>query len=654
MIKPTTTIDTLAREIRLACLHYYNNDPTGLQISDADFDAKVAQLRELAPNHPALSAVGVSVPVNAKVVRHEILMTSLSKITTRGELVQWFNKCGPQVAQLKYDGCSIELKYVDGRFRQASTRGDGVTGEDITVAASMIPDVPKQLNQPVSCYVRGEVLLSLAMFEVVGGKNPRNTGNGMIRRSDGHQCDLMNFRAYDIVFLDDELSEPATEIAKVAMLEDLGFEPLMTLPCATVEEAVAIIDRFEQHRPTMDFAIDGVVLKTDSVATQRKLGFSSGRPNGQVAYKWESEEAETVVLSVDLTVGHTGYIIPTANLKPVELMGTTVSRALLNNWDEIGRLNVAVGDTVTVAKRGEIIPKIEEVVVRPETRTPIAEPTTCPVCGWAAGRKNGGALTFCLNPSCDAKTTGKIKRWMKSLDIKGLGDDTLQAAIDAGILTTPASLYTMGKGGLAGIKCGNGVFGAVRSEGVYREIQATKALTVAQFLGSLGIEFLGKRRVEIMIEKVPALASLEAWLDGTTLQQVAEQAGVKNMVTEIVKGIERERNNIVDLLLYVTVGQPVEAAKAAININTTPTTPMNDPKFESKKTFVLTGKFDVPKAEIHSRITAAGHSYDTDMKKGVDFLVQADPSSESNKTKKAAAWGIKVIGLAELETILNG
>ncbi len=639
-----TEIDTLVQDLRAASSAYYNSDAP--LMADAAFDIMRDQLALLDPNHPFLSEIGAPVAHGRRKVKHSIPMMSLHKITTEKEVGAWIGKLpsGTRIAiQPKLDGGSVSLQYVDGVLKEAASRGNGTIGEDLMVVASRMASIPKKIGIFGNVAVRGEVVLLKADWPKVSNydptKNPRNAGNGVMRRDDGTDAEHLTFVAFDIVA---DVEDFMTINGQVQALTQCGFSDVAETHLAvSTEDLQHLVADWEQQRPNLDYAIDGLVFKANDLHVSADMGVSSGRPNGQMAWKWASDVAETVVEGVELTVGHTGLISPTFKLKPVELMGVTVSNALGNNWNEIARLGgIQIGDTVEVFRAGEIIPKISRLVTPGATRTPIAEPTQCPCCSGPAGRINGGANTYCLSDDCSAKTTGKVKRWLKSLEIIGIGDEVLAGlCADGGPVTDAASLYHLTPEVIEFLTVGNGKLGLSRAKSIVAAIQAKKRLTLDEFLGSLGVQHLGKRRVQIVRELAGGtLDTLEAWLDGTTLLKVAAQCQIAGMAPAIVKGLEDVGSTIQRLLWVLPRPEaPAPAAKAK----------------EGALSFVLTGTMSRGRKEIAADIIAAGHTVKDDVSAGLSYLVQADPASASSKSRKAGKLGIPVIDEAALLALLG-
>lgn len=633
-------------------------------MSDAAYDALEEELAALAPDHEVLKIVGAPVPPDGILEKapHRIAMGSQSKVNSALDFEKWYEKSaagGAVHVSLKGDGASAAAYYEDGRLVQSISRGDGTVGEDITANAIKFQGLPAYAagpDGPFNGAVRIEVILTLEAWAQVDpsqAKNPRNLGNGIMGRKNGQQSEYLSAFAFDLV---DERFTPATETEKLNRLRALGFQCIPSETCPDADAALAYFRRIEGDRDALPFWIDGIVVKIDDLAQQTALGETAGRPKGQVAWKFASEGAETVVESVVLSGGHTGSIVPTAKLRPVTIGGTTVQSALLNNWEEIARLGVAVGDEVFVVKANDIIPKVRRVLRRaPEgTRKEIPEPSECPFCGGDVARNTNadgspGAVTICQNPQCEMKSSGKIKRWIKALDIQGIGDAVRQAMIERLDLGDPSDLYGLHerRAELAELIINEDKtlrLGAKRADKILEAIEATRHLALPQFLGALGVDGLAQRRVERMMESAEGkLDRLEDWQAGKLRDpDFAQQAGVPNTGERLQDGIDHYAGLIERLL---TRGVQVTAA-----------TPAPKPDATPKKTLCITGKLPSgrKKGDYKAPLAAHGIALVDEVRAGLDYLVLADPNSTSAKAKKARKLDIPLLSEEELVALLDG
>jgi DNA ligase (NAD+) len=651
----TDTINRLStvRELIDRADHAYYT--TGLALmEDSVYDSLKDELHRAAPDDIRLKRVGAPIPAESVLEKrsHRIPMGSQRKAMNQTELQDWAanHPVGTNYhANLKNDGGSASFEIVNGSLFRAITRGDGEVGEDITANARRFQGIPAKVmrnGRPFSGTIRGEVILAIPDWRKADPEqttNPRNLATGIARRKDGSEAELLTviaFRAYD----ENDVEIGVTEAAMESELKAMGFLVGESL-VGSLDQVWAFVEAVEAKRPSLPYWIDGIVVKIDDVAQQKALGVVDGRPKGQVAVKFEAQGEVTVLTKVELTVGHTGAIIPTAVFEPVTIGGTTVSRALLCNWTEIAALDVAIGDRIKVEKRGDIIPKVNMVVERVSGRVPIPEPTTCPVCGSPAARKSnvGGeetALHFCLNEDCHARAVGKIDRWLTSLEILGIGSEVLTSLVEQMDVHDAADLYVLHerKNELAAVTTNGIRFGERRATKLLEEIEKTRVLTLEQVIGSLGIDALGKRRVEIIRQSVPGMMdSLATWLDGT-LAKHAEAAGVPNVAARIVADLEKKRP-LVEKLLRNGVLVREEAAAAKVSADA--------------PSFCFTGKSSRPRAEMQSLVQAKGWGVKDDVSKGLTFLVLADPNSTSSKAVKARKLGTKCISEEEFFAMIS-
>jgi DNA ligase (NAD+) len=532
-------------------------------------------------------------------------------------------------------------------------------GEDVTANALKFKGLPAYVadgERPFNGAVRLEVILTVADWGIVDparSKNPRNAGTGIMGRKNGHQSELLTAFAFD---LDEEGREFATESEKTERLAELGFSVIRHRTCATSDEAVAFYEEVVKQRSDLPIWIDGVVLKLDDIAAQRAMGSTGGRPKGQIAWKFDSSGAETRLVGVNVSGGHTGALIPNAELEPVEIGGTTVKSASLANYGEVERLGLAVGDRVWVIKANDIIPKVVRVTEQGANRTPIVPPPQCPFCSGAVGRRKNtggdeGVVIECRNEDCPKKSLGKIKRWITSVDIQGIGDSVRMALVEQLELEDAADLYLLRdkKQALAELIINQEKdirLGEKRALAILEGIEARRELTLPEFLGSLGIDRLGKRRVELMRLAAPGeLDSVEHWRSGKLRQpEFAEKAGVPNTGAAIQDGLEAMAA-LIDRMLAAGVVVVVDSPAAAA-----PTGSSGAPL----KTVCITGKLPSgkKKSEYAASLEAAGYRLVDTVEAGLDFLVLAEPGSSSSKAQKARKLNVTLISEEELQRML--
>ena len=573
------------------------------------------------------------------------------------------------------------------------------TGEDITANVLRMQGVPRfiqgkitwTIHDPVgntqtvepkiapdfTGFVRGEIMLFNEEWKKLDPdqlSNPRNLGNGMARRKDGEGCENLRFVAFRGFGSDGEpLGQ--TEMEMLSTLRTLGFDAVASWGQLTVDKVKRLYAfaqgelpkaednyvayRQEICRDKLPFEIDGLVVKLEDFKLQELLGESNNRPKGQIAFKFPPRGAATRLLSVDWSVGHTGSIHPTANLEPVRIGGVTVSRASLHNMDEIRRLGISIRDLVNVCRGGDVIPTVTGVREAAYDSESIFPPDKCPGCGGPVGKRHGvkgdeGVHLYCLGDNCGAQALGKIKTWIKKLDIQGLGDVYIEALfntrwVSSGqrIVGTPADLYKLRSAKFEYLMSGHTtIISPKLVTKILDEIDKKRELILSDFLGSLGIDGLGRRRVVLVQQALPGeFDTLADWASGKLVEK-AKEAGLPNAAAGIYAQIKSALPLIDELLAagVKVVDKPKEDTAQK------PMAKTDKPQF----CFTLTGKFpDHPKSWYHDRITEAGHRYEESYKKGVTtHLAASDPASGSSKMKKAEKDGVPVISDAKLLAML--
>ncbi|TCO09205.1 NAD-dependent DNA ligase LigA [Natronoflexus pectinivorans] len=452
-------------------LYYIKNDP---EISDKEFDRKLAELADFEKQHPEFQdpnsptmRVGSDLSQDFNTVKHKYPMLSLGNTYSEGELRDFVNRVEKLagepvvfVCELKYDGTAISLSYENGRLLSGITRGDGIEGDDVTSNIKTIKSIPLQLNgdHPPSFDIRGEIFISRKSFEKLNEErksenlplfaNPRNAAAGSLKLQNSSLVAKRPLECYLYHMLGDNLpGDSHFENLKKAETWGLRVSPHMEL-CRSVDEVIAFVHHWDKARMELPFEIDGIVIKADSIALREKLGFTAKSPRWAISYKFQAESAYTCLISVDFQVGRTGAVTPVANLEPVPLAGTTVKRASLHNSDIIAKLDLHLNDMVAVEKGGEIIPKITAVDVaqRPPGVPKVEFIKNCPECGTPLIKNEGEAAHYCPNDTgCSPQILGKMIHFVsrKALDIDGLGEETIELFYKKGLIKDVSDLYTI-------------------------------------------------------------------------------------------------------------------------------------------------------------------------------------------------------------------
>jgi DNA ligase (NAD+) len=472
---------------------YYNGEAL---ISDGEFDALWDELKALKPDSPVLARVGADGADGFPKARHLIPMGSQEKAAGPEEFRAWAVKIAPPsfVVQYKLDGASLELQYEQGKLRRALTRGDGIIGDDITRNALRMAGVLAELDIPFSGGVRGEVVMTHGVWrEKYSDKaNCRNAANGIMRRKDGEGCQDLSLIAYDAAALgDDRFFQDEPE--KIAWLRDRGFSVTPTREFSDPEEVIAYRAALGETRQSLDFDIDGLVVKdrrTDMADLRRP------RPEKQIALKFDLEVAVSILRAVEWSESGATYT-PIGIVDPVRLAGTTVQRANLNNPDMIRALGLKIGSAVSVVKRGEIIPKIEGLAPRDafpgtEEKGEIAFPQRCETCG--SPLEDRGTRLFCPNPGCPKRLLHRIEKWASVLDIRELGEKLIRRLFEKERVRRIPDLYGLEEGELAEFDR----MGELSAAKVIRHIRTKRQLSLAAFTAGFDFEGVG----ETIMEKV--------------------------------------------------------------------------------------------------------------------------------------------------------
>lgn len=631
-------------------------------MEDTKYDKLKNELKQINPSDVRLFTVGSTIKDNIlRKVKHSIPMGSLSKSTNEQEWGDWLRnsitKAGVDSDELfhasyKMDGGSFSLTYKEGRLIEAISRGDGIIGEDVTSNAFNFKGVPSVVSyngKLFSGFVRGEVVLTNEDWETVDptkDSNPRNLAVGIARRKDGSQSEFLTFYAFRMFNSDgDVLGNTQDNMFK--LLSKAGFKTVESKIGNSAEIWNWYLE-IGKIRSTINYWIDGITVFLNNLELQNSLGESSNCPKGAVAIKFEAEGAESVLRGVTLQVGHTGAIVPVANFDPVRIGGTTVTNATLCNWDNIETLGVAIGDKISVIKAGDIIPRIMEVTEKGKNRQTISVPKRCPVCnsdeiGYRTNISGeASAVIYCMNSEkCPAQITGKIDKYLSSLDIQGVGTTLIESLVNDLGVEDPSDLYILSnkRNQMADlILSGKVRLGEKRADKFLAEIEKRRTITLSEFLGSLGVFGLGKRRVALIQEAlVGKMDTLEDWFSNTLINNAAE-AGVKNMAQGVHDELVNQKDYIMKFIkngLVISQPQPKQQLKAGSFI------------------ICITGALSQPKAIFQKMIEAAGHGYADSFSKSVTHLVAADPNSGSAKLEKAKKNGTKVISEAELVKLVS-
>lgn len=664
-------IQELRQLVQNASYAYYVLDAPIME--DAVYDKLYRELQDLEAEHPELitpdsptQRVGERPASQFSSVRHNIPLYSLENAFNIEEFAKWqerWQRYAPKieafeyVCELKIDGNAIALTYENGVLVRGATRGDGVTGEEITQNVRTIRSVPLRLNvenPPAVVEVRGEAFLSLEVFERINQEreaageplfaNPRNAAAGTLRQLDPKIVDRrrLDFFAYTLQIPGtDDVDIARTQWDALELLQNLGFRvnPNRTR-CASLEEVRDYYNNWDTERRNLPYMTDGVVVKLNSFALQEQLGFTQKFPRWAIALKYPAEEAPTLVKNISVNVGRTGALTPLAEMQPVQLAGTTVQRATLHNSDRIAELDIRIGDTVIIRKAGEIIPEVVRVLkeLRPPDTQPFQMPTHCPVCSQPVVRPTGEAVTRCINTSCPAILKGALTHWASrdALDINGLGEKLVQQFVEQEIVHSVADLYDLTIEQLMSLER----MGKKSAEKLVGAIADSKTQPWARVLYGLGIRHVGSVNAQTLTQQFPTVEQLAK-------ASAAQIEGVYGIGPEIAQSVAQwfrvpANQTLIERLRDVGL----QLAAEIITTNQAKSQPL------SGKTFVVTGTLPTLKRdEAKELIQKAGGKVTNSVSAKTDYLVVGEDAG--SKLEKAQSLGITQLSEAQLLKLLE-
>ncbi|WP_071190477.1 NAD-dependent DNA ligase LigA [Trichormus sp. NMC-1] len=670
-------VEELRRLLQQASYAYYVLDAPIME--DTVYDRLYRELQELETQYPELitpdsptQRVGERPATHFTSVRHNIPLYSLENAFNVEELQSWEQRwrrhLPPQyspgdveyVAELKIDGAALALTYENGVLVRGVSRGDGVMGEDITQNVRTIRSIPLRLNfdgleNIEKVEVRGEVFLPLEVFKQINEKrqkageqvfaNPRNAAAGTLRQLDPRivaqrQLDFFAYTLH-ITGMDDS-SIANTQWEALELLQKFGFRVDANHKlCHALEEVANYYQYWDTERLNSAYMTDGVVVKLNSFKLQEQLSFTQKCPRWAIALKYAAEEAPTRVENITVNVGRTGALTPLAEMLPVQLAGTTVSRATLHNSDRISQLDIRIGDTVIVRKAGEIIPEVVRVIkeLRPADTQPFIMPTECPVCGQPVVRESGEVVTRCVNASCAAILKGEIEHWVSrdALDIKGVGEKLVHQLVDKKLVHCVGDLYDLTPEQLCALER----MGQKSAEKLVNAIAQSKNQPWSRVLYGLGIRHVGSVNAQLLTEKFTTVEELAA----------ARQSDIEG-----VYGIGAEIAQSVYQWFRTPANQTLISRLQALELQLATTEQPKaigegNPKFAGK-TFVVTGTLPTLKRdEAKALIQKAGGKVTDSVSKKTDFLVVGEDAG--SKLEKAQILGIAQLSEAQLLEIIR-
>ena len=679
-------IEELSAAIRYHRELYYNHSAP--EISDADFDKLWDELKAIDPDNSVLHEVGPEPLPGTVKVEHIFPMRSLDKGTTDEDIIHFVTQStfgGKQyLAQPKLDGSALSLEYVAGNLHRAATRGSGERGEDVTLNAKLIANIPLRLNIPADCHVRGEVVMPLAVFEEkyrTVSPNPRNLCSGALRQKHGDgkadAADLV-FCAYDVKFVNDRpTAENDSEL--LSWLQKAGIEPAPWTIFNSDTPQVEMIEHTKEwsnKRSNFPYEIDGIVFKLDDLQQRENLGMTAHHPRWALAWKFPPEEATSVLLSVDWQTGRTGNVTPVARIAPQSVGGVTVENTTLHNPGEVARLGVKIGDKILIVRRGDVIPKIEQSLGRAKqedligrrhadgtsflTQLPqeqdIETPKLCPSCDYQLVTE--GAFLKCYNMLCDARTSRSILYWCRALEMDGIGEKLVEQLLDAEMISSIAGLYDLTESQLTSLER----MGKKSAQNVLSELARTKQMTLGKFIHALGIPGIGPELAVLFAGHVKTLDGMLDWLErahasfgddsygpksdelgkpfktNQAIRTLCEHDGIGEKVAiQVRDGLEQRRKLIHELSNHLILDEEIITTSTG--------------KFEGM-TFCITGTLSQPRKVIQLMVKGAGGKVVGSISGKLDVLIAGE--NAGSKLAKAEGLGVAIWDENALNQALQG
>ncbi|MCI7766895.1 MAG: NAD-dependent DNA ligase LigA [Oscillospiraceae bacterium] len=643
--------EQLRKEIEQHNISYYvMDDPT---VDDFTYDSLMNELKAIEAEYPQLVTedsptkhVGGYALNTFEKVTHTVQMGSLQDVFSKEEIISFTGKCREALGEAplftvepKIDGLSVSLEYTNGEFTRGSTRGDGFVGEDVTANLKTIRSIPKKLKEDIPFLeVRGEVYMPRKSFEEVVEqqeldgekpfKNPRNAAAGSLRQKDpkitaNRKLDILIFNIQQI-----EGRELSSHRESLELLRKLGFHVIDDTPVSTDEELTAQIDKIGNSRDSFPYDIDGAVVKIDSFALRDILGATSKFPKWAAAYKYPPEEKETKLLSIEVNVGRTGAITPTAVFEPIQLAGTSVSRAVLHNQEFISEKDIRIGDTILVRKAGEIIPEVLRSVSHEEGSVPYKLPDVCPVCGTAAVRFEDEAVLRCPNTECPAQQYRNIIHFCSkgAMNIDGMGPAVIKALLDKKLIETAADIYSLKAEDIAGLER----MGEKSAANLINAIEESKNAPLDKVIFALGIRNIGAAAAKLLCGK---FGSIDGIMNASE-EEISEIDGFGGVMSANAVKAFSEPHFIHLINRLKEAGVKMDYEKE-----------VKDDRFAGL-TFVLTGTLPTLKRDEAKKIIESfGGKASGSVSKKTDYVLAGEEAG--SKLTKAQELGVKIISEEE-------
>lgn len=662
-------IEKLRSEIREHDYKYYVlSDPS---ISDYEYDQLVKKLEKIEAENPDLitpdsptQRISPDAVKDFKPYIHSIPMLSLSNTYSEEELFDFDKRVREgigveeveYVTELKIDGLSISLIYKEGKLSAAATRGDGATGEDVTSNVRTIKSVPLKIDEEKlkdkgvkDFEVRGEIFMSLSSFkklneerEDAGEKlfaNPRNSASGTLKLLDPRIVAKRGLDIFTYYFYSDS-AETAAHKENLELLNALGFKvnPNFKL-CFGIKEVVQFCNYWEEQRDTLPYEIDGIVIKVNSLNSQKKLGNIAKSPRWAVAYKFKAKQAVTHLNKITWQVGRTGIVTPVAELEPVFLAGSTISRATLHNYDEIIRKNITEGVDVVIEKGGDVIPKVVKVIPNGEHSpvNPASPPDICPVCGADLFKPEGEVAYYCVNNECPAQVKGRITHFASrgAMDITGLGDAIVDQLADLNFLHSYADIYGLKEKRDELIKIER--FGEKSIDNILNAIEKSKEKPFDKVLFAMGIKYIGAGAAKILADNFGSIDKLIS----ASKEEIESVYEIGPSISESLIIFFKNEKNLELIKILKNAGLKFEKNVNSLGKN-----------IFSGKTFVLTGTLSgLTRLEAEEKIISLGGRTSSSVSKKTDYVVAGE--NAGSKLEKASQLGVNILNEEEFLQLIS-
>ena len=663
LLSMQTRIDALTAELLEHNRRYYEGDAPS--ISDYEYDQKLAELRRLEEEAPLFAhadsptkKVGGSATRKFSPVTHRVPVISLDNSYDRNDLSEFHRRTLGGVAdpsqvsyvlEPKIDGLSVVLEYRNGKLVRGATRGDGISGEDVTENLLTIAAIPKTIPYTGQLDVRGEVYMPKEAFlelnrrqEIAGGQifaNPRNAAAGSLRQLDAAVTASrpLSIFIFNVQYMEGQPFE--THAESLDFMEKQGFPVAEHVPCASIEDIMAQCDIWDEKRRYLDYDIDGLVVKVDRLSLRKELGEKEKSPRWAIAYKFKAEEQETKVLDILVQVGRTGVITPKAMFEPVRVAGSVITYATLHNEDFIREKDLRIGDTVVIHKAGEVIPEVVRVLTEKRTgeETEFAMPTHCPSCGTPLVRLEGEAALRCPNKAdCPAQNVRGIIHFVSraAMDIEGLGETLIEKLSDWGLITTAADIYSLTKEELSVLEG----LGEKSADNLMRAIEASKDAGLSRLLCGLGIPLIGTKAAKELSANFRTMEALQK----ATFEELTALNDVGGKMADSLLAWFAEEGNRRLLQQFASAGVSMESKEQG---------PQKKAAFDGK-TFVLTGTLEkYTRDEASAIIESFGGKTAGSVSKKTGYVLAGKEAG--SKLTKAQQLGIPVLTEEEFDEMVR-